>query len=104
MIDCVFIQTNESTLEGHEFICTSKMVFSTSTEFKHPNFGIKKGTISLVFFLFFKYCYVAKILTKLLAKKMKRRKSLESKSNGNQVPLEFDCEEKKRENGCDFFR
>lgn len=104
MIDYVFIQTNESTLEGHEFIYTSKMVFSTSTRFKHPNFGIKKGTIHLVFFLFFKYCYVAEILTELLAKKMKRRKSLESKSNGNQVPLEFDYEEKKTENGCDFFR
>ncbi len=80
------------------------MVFSTSTEFKHPSFGIKEGTIHLVFFLFFKYCYVAKILTELLAEKMKRRKSFQSKSNGNQVPLEFDCEEKKRENGCDSFR
>jgi hypothetical protein len=50
-----------------------------------------------VFLLFFKYCYVAKILTELLAEKMKRRESLESKPNGNQVALEFDCEEKKRE-------
>jgi hypothetical protein len=76
------------------------MICTISVGFKHLNSDVRKGTIHSVFLFSFKYCYVAKIPTKLLAKKMKRRESLKSKQNGNQVALEFDCEGKKeKENG-----
>jgi hypothetical protein len=75
MISCVFIQTNESMLEGQEFICTSKMVCTTSAGFKHPNSGVKKGTIHSVSLLSFKYYYATKKFIELLVEKMKRRES-----------------------------
>jgi hypothetical protein len=104
MINCVFIQTNELTLEGKKFIYTLKTVYITDIEFKHPNFSIKEGTIHSIFPLL--YYYVTKILTNLLlvkmkgnfskemAKKVKRKESLKSKPNGSQVALEINCEEK----------
>jgi len=46
MIRCVFIQTNETMPKGQEeFIHIYKIIFAISVEFKHPNFGIKGGTI-----------------------------------------------------------
>jgi hypothetical protein len=71
MINCVFIQTNELTLEGQEFTYTSKMVYTTNVEFKHPNSSIKEGTIHSISLLSFQYCYVAKFLIDYLLVKMK---------------------------------
>jgi hypothetical protein len=46
MIGCVFIQTNEMTPKGYEeFIHTYESIFAIGVKFKHPNFGIKGGTI-----------------------------------------------------------
>jgi hypothetical protein len=71
------------------------MICTTGTKFKHLNFCIKEGTVHLVFPLSFQYYYVAnKIIDSLLVKmrgriseemtkKMKRRKSLESKLDDN---------------------
>jgi hypothetical protein len=52
MINCVFIQTNEPMLERQKFICTFETTCTTGAKFRHPNFGIKEGTIHLVFPLF----------------------------------------------------
>jgi len=106
MIDCVFIQTSEPTLEGYKFIYTFQTVFIIGIEFRHPNFSIKEGIVHLVSLL--SYCYATKKFTNLLlvkmkgniskemAENMKRRESLESKLGGSQVALEFDREEKNR--------
>jgi hypothetical protein len=80
---------------GHEFIYISKTVFATSVMFRHPNFGIKEGTIHSNFPFFFYYCYVVEIPTnfflvkmrgcinKEMAEKMKKRESLKSEPNDN---------------------
>ncbi len=49
MSGCVFIQTDETTPGGQEFIRTSNTVFAVRVKFRHPNFGIKERTIHLVF-------------------------------------------------------
>jgi hypothetical protein len=90
MIDYIFIQTNKMMPKRHEFICTSKTFFATSTRIGHPNFDIKEGTIHSNIPHFLKYYYVVEIhidfmlvkmkgsINKEMAKKMKRRESLES--------------------------
>lgn len=77
MIGCVFIQTNELTLEGHEFTYNSKMVYTTNVEFRHPNLSIKERTIHSISPLSFQYCYIAKILSDFLLVKMKANISKE---------------------------
>jgi len=93
MIDCVFIQTSEPTLEGYKFIYTFQTVFIIDIEFRHPNFSIKEGIVHSVSLL--SYCYATKKFTNLLlvkmkgninkemAENMKRRESLESKLGGS---------------------
>jgi hypothetical protein len=91
MINCVFIQTNKPTPRGQKFISTSKTIFVVGAEFKHPNFSIKKGIVHSNFPLSFslvllccKNSYRSLVgenrgnISKEMAKKMKRRESLES--------------------------
>jgi hypothetical protein len=59
MIRCVFIQTNELMLKGQKFIYISKTICVPISEFKHPNFNIKEGTIISISPFFFQVllCY-----------------------------------------------
>jgi len=43
-------------------------------------------------------------INKEMAKKMKRRESLKSKLGDSQAAPKFDYEDRKKENGCDYFR
>lgn len=99
---------------GQEFICILEMVCITGVKFKDPNFGIKKGIVHSIF-PSFQYCYAAKIHINFLLVKMKgninkgtiekmnRRESLELELGGGHDAPKFDCDDKKRKNGSDFF-
>jgi hypothetical protein len=43
-------------------------------------------------------------INKEMAKKMKRRDNLKSKLGDSQTAPKFDCEDRKKENGYDYFR
>ncbi len=107
MIDCVFIQINKLMLEGKKSICILEMICTTGTGFRYSNFGIKKGTIHSISPFNFQYRYTTRIFTNFLlvrmkgniskemAKKMKRRESLESEPSSSQATPKFDHEDKK---------
>jgi hypothetical protein len=95
VIRCYFIQPIEMMSKWQKnFIHTHETIFASNTKFRHPNFGIKENTVHLVLFLTFHYCYATKIYTNILvktrgninkemAKRMKRKESLDSEFGGN---------------------
>jgi len=98
MIGCYFIQLTKTMLERQKgFIHTHKTIFATMVF----ELWYKKKHCSFSFTLFFRYCYVVKFYTNFLvkmkgninkdmAKRMKRKESLDLELGSSHLALKID--------------